>query len=281
MISPMSYRYRLGLAMGLLGTAVFAGGLAQSQDQPTTVPSVTQPHEPSVMLPPPNPPQGSTAAQSQTNAGPAVQSNRSDSQALPTPPQPPSATGRQAMESDTMKRAQLGVFLYAAEGPGVRIGSVTPGSAADAAGIQPGDFLLGMNGQAVDQPQEVIDRIHQLQPGDSVELRIWRDGREQTLNATLLEQRRVVQSEFVPSGGYIDGTTGVVIDEGVTPVYRRTYRYYPRYYSGPYGFYGYRPAPYYYGYPYSYQYYGTPRFGYYRSPWNQGVQVGPFSFGWR
>jgi hypothetical protein len=170
--------------------------------------------------------------------------------------------------------AQLGVFMHPSEGPGLRISSVTPGSAAQAAGVRAGDFLLAINGQAVEIPNQATQMIRQQRPGDVVELRIWRDGVEHTLTATLQEFRPVEMQAggFENSPVYYEGNVGGFYVPG--RVYgRRYYSYYPGSYGGPYSGY--------YGWDYPSRYYGTPNFGYYRSPWGEGVRVGGFQFGWR
>ena len=46
-------------------------------------------------------------------------------------------------------------------------------------------MILAVNGEEVNSAQALQDAISQQQVGDSVELRIWRNGEEQTLDATL------------------------------------------------------------------------------------------------
>jgi hypothetical protein len=186
-----------------------------------------------------------------------------------TPPQPT----QDMRETAANARAELGVFLVPANGPGVQIRNVTPGSAAEAAGLRSGDFLLAVNGQNVETPQEVGQFVRQHQPGDAIELRFWRDGSEQTIAANLQEARQLE----VQSAGVMESPAYYEIRDGrrYYPS-RRVYR--PNYGYVPGTYYGY---PYTYGYPYRYEYYGTPRFGYYDGPWGEGVRVGPFQFGWR
>lgn len=269
-------RYHL-LKFGGFAAAVLVGAsqLWAQTDAATTTP--TQTSEQSVMLPPPNPPQSGATNQAQPTkeaflqpSGPVTE--QAQERQLPVPPQQPQPGTR------PMGRAQLGVFLVPTDGAGVRVSSVTAGTAAEAAGLKPGDIVLAVNGQPAMNPQEVIGRIREMQVGDAVELRVWRNGQEQTFTATLQEMRPVqMQTNYsVPAGGYIEG--GVVQPYyyySGRPVYRRYYEYYPGTVYSPYGNYGYG-----YGYPYG-AYYGTPRIGYYNSPWGQGVRVGPFGFGWR
>ncbi|MEQ8839775.1 MAG: RIP metalloprotease [Miltoncostaeaceae bacterium] len=67
-----------------------------------------------------------------------------------------------------------------------RVGSVTPDSAALAAGLQPGDTLLAVNGVAAgEDPEAVRTELRSGEPGDVVTLSIRRDGRTLEAPATL------------------------------------------------------------------------------------------------
>jgi membrane-associated protease RseP (regulator of RpoE activity) len=59
------------------------------------------------------------------------------------------------------------------------------GSAADEAGLEPGDVILRINGQDVDMPPEVTRVVRSIPSGQSITLHVWRDGAEQEIAATL------------------------------------------------------------------------------------------------
>jgi len=60
---------------------------------------------------------------------------------------------------------------------GVVVAEVRPGSAADAAGIQQGDVIVGVGTQNVASPQQAVHAIHEAVHGNhAVALRIFRDG---------------------------------------------------------------------------------------------------------
>jgi membrane-associated protease RseP (regulator of RpoE activity) len=233
---------------------------------------------------PPEQPAGQTGDMSRQaaheGAQPSNDQPRTDSRDLVLPP-PITPIRDEFAEGRTTDRAQLGVYLVSTSGAGVRVASVTSGTAAAAADVRPGDVILAINGENVAAPADAIERIRRMAPGQSVDLQIWRSGQEFTATA-MLQPTRVATIENV----FYESSP----DEYVTEVRGRRYYYYPRrtysYYSpGVYGYdYYARPfAPnvYYYRYPYSYEYYGTPRYGYYSSPWGAGVQIGPFGFRWR
>ncbi len=67
---------------------------------------------------------------------------------------------------------------------------VPAGTAAAQAGLQRGDIIIAINGQAIDGDHPFINLLLRHQPGDTVSLTIHRDGRELTLSVTLSEQPR-------------------------------------------------------------------------------------------
>lgn len=68
---------------------------------------------------------------------------------------------------------------------GALVARVNRGSAADKAGLQAGDVILGVNGQAVAQSGALSSIISMTPPGSAVNLKIWREHREQTLAVKL------------------------------------------------------------------------------------------------
>jgi putative serine protease PepD len=64
---------------------------------------------------------------------------------------------------------------------------VTPGGPAEAAGIEPGDVITGVDGEAVHNGEELIVKIRSRSPGDELSLTVERDGEELTVDVTLGE----------------------------------------------------------------------------------------------
>jgi len=97
-------------------------------------------------------------------------------------------------------RPQLGVFLtditpdIAAEfrmtvQDGALVARVAPDSAADRAGIEPGDIVTRLNGERIHGSAEMRQALRAMKPGAKVELRILRDGRTFDTSARLEEAR--------------------------------------------------------------------------------------------
>jgi aminopeptidase N len=76
----------------------------------------------------------------------------------------------------TARRAATGIVPdMADQGEGVRVGSVQPGSPAEAAGIRPGDRLLALGGVRTANLRALADALRPLQPGQTVEVEFARD----------------------------------------------------------------------------------------------------------
>lgn len=63
------------------------------------------------------------------------------------------------------------------------VGGVQPGSAAERAGLQPGDLIVSINGSGIQRFEE-IRQIVSMQPGAPLEMVVQRDGRSVNLTAT-------------------------------------------------------------------------------------------------
>ncbi len=84
------------------------------------------------------------------------------------------------------RAASLGTVPdFGFSGDGVRISGVTPGGAAEEAGLLAGDILQSYNGQAMADLQAYSNLLRQSDPGDVVILEIRRAEQQLTVEATL------------------------------------------------------------------------------------------------
>ncbi len=83
-----------------------------------------------------------------------------------------------------IEKPYLGVHLDS-EGPGVRITRITEGEGAEAAGLQVNDRILEIDQDEVDTFDELAEAIGSHMPGETIRLRISRDGKESKVRATL------------------------------------------------------------------------------------------------
>jgi hypothetical protein len=87
------------------------------------------------------------------------------------------------------RRVSFGVVPeFGFAGPGVQLSDVVPGSPAEAAGLRAGDVLLRIDGQEIAGLREFSDLLRTLEPGQTVEAAVLRDGEERTVKVTVTER---------------------------------------------------------------------------------------------
>ena len=82
----------------------------------------------------------------------------------------------------------LGVQLSDSPGAaGARVREVSPGGAAQQAGVRRGDRIVAVNGKDVQGHEpalSVVELLHDIKPGDKVDLKILRDGKTRDITVT-------------------------------------------------------------------------------------------------
>jgi len=71
------------------------------------------------------------------------------------------------------------------DGDGVFVTDISKGGAAEAAGIQKGDFITKVNGVSVGSSSELVEQISRFKPSDKISISYTRDGIEKTVDVTL------------------------------------------------------------------------------------------------
>lgn len=83
---------------------------------------------------------------------------------------------------------------------GVVLGKIIPDSPAAKAGLKENDVVTEINGQRVEGAAQFRRMIREIPAGRNVQLTVWRDGRTQTMSATLgkAEERRQTRVQAAP-----------------------------------------------------------------------------------
>ena len=86
---------------------------------------------------------------------------------------------------------------------GVVLGKIVPDSPAAKAGLKENDAVTEINGQRVEGAAQFRRMIHEIPAGRSIQLTVWRDGRTQTISATLgkSEERHHATKMVAPTPG--------------------------------------------------------------------------------
>ena len=82
---------------------------------------------------------------------------------------------------------------FAFAGPGVKVAGITPGSAAEEAGLAVGDILIVFAGKKIADLRAYSEALKGCAPGDKVELTVRRGEKELQLKARLRVQPPIYQ----------------------------------------------------------------------------------------
>lgn len=106
-----------------------------------------------------------------------------------------SDVSQQLIDNGSIERAQLGIRAHTVEprvaelyGLGASEGVLVAGveEDSDAAGtLEPGDVIVGLDGERVTDTADLVSMLMQRDPGDEVKLNVVRDGGERTVEVTL------------------------------------------------------------------------------------------------
>jgi serine protease Do len=112
--------------------------------------------------------------------------------------------------------ADIAESMKLADSHGALVSGVEPGSAAARAGLQRGDVITSLDGEKVNDSNALRNHIAAMAPGATVTIGVLRDGRSETLHATLgqLDAKRArASADEGPSGS---GKFGMQV-EPLTP----------------------------------------------------------------
>ena len=131
----------------------------------------------------------------------------------------------QLIATGAVRRAKLGVTvqritpdLAASLGlsntRGALISGVDDGSPAAKAGVRQGDVVTSYNGRAVEDNNQLRNAVASTKPGTPVSLQVLRNGRTETLQATVAELESRRERVSAPSEERGEGRFGMTIESG-------------------------------------------------------------------
>ena len=101
---------------------------------------------------------------------------------------------------------------------GALVGDVTADSPASRAGLQQGDIILAMNGEAVNDANQLRLKIGLMNPNSKVDLKVLRDGRTQQIAVQLGEfPSKEERASLDNSGSAVETALKGVSVENLTP----------------------------------------------------------------
>jgi serine protease Do len=96
---------------------------------------------------------------------------------------------------------------------GALVGEVKEDSPADKAGLKQGDVVIGYQNQPIDDSASLQRLVTRAAVGDKTTIRVWRDGREQTLTITIGEQSDEVNTARADTPSGESGLAGLAVQE--------------------------------------------------------------------
>lgn len=139
------------------------------------------------------------------------------------------AVMEQLIKTGKVRRGQLGIVVQQVTSEiaaslgmngarGMIVSNVQPGSAAAQAGIQQGDIIVAINGEAVNEPNVLRNKIASMQPGTEVTLTILRDNNERQVRAKLGEFVGKVAEDTEQGGSNSNGRDSGRLGLSVQPL---------------------------------------------------------------
>jgi serine protease Do len=102
---------------------------------------------------------------------------------------------------------------------GALLNSITEGGPAEKAGLKPYDVIIAVNGQPVENSNDLRMKVADIAPGTKVEVKFIRDGKEQTATATIAELK--TESEDRPSAESGTSSLGLTVEPLTQALARR------------------------------------------------------------
>jgi serine protease Do len=112
----------------------------------------------------------------------------------------------------------LAAGLGLSKAEGALVSGVTPGGAADKAGIKRGDVIMSYQGRPVIDTNSFRNEIAATKPGTTIELQVLRDGRTSEMKATLAENTPAANARRGSSGSGDEGEGSAKYGMAVEPL---------------------------------------------------------------
>lgn len=128
----------------------------------------------------------------------------------------------QILATGSVRHARLGLTVqelnqdlaesFKLDGPsGALVSSVAPGSAAEKAGLRPGDVVLSLNGERIERSGDLAAMVGKSKPGDRVSLEVVRQGKRERVSAVLAEMPTSAESAVPKSPERSESRLGVAV----------------------------------------------------------------------
>jgi serine protease Do len=95
--------------------------------------------------------------------------------------------------NENPERPKLGLSIQDTEnGKGVKVLSVNPSSPAAIAGIKKDDIIKQFGSKDINNIDDIVEALHNTTPGESIELKVWRDGKTKDITVKMPKHLRTM-----------------------------------------------------------------------------------------
>jgi serine protease Do len=126
---------------------------------------------------------------------------------------------RQLVDNGKVSRGRLGVMIQPVDqslaesfgldkATGALVGSVEKGSAAEKAGIEPGDVILKFNGKEITRSSDLPPLVADVSPGTKADIEVWRKNARKALSVAVGER---IDTRVAAKGNEGKGKLGIAV----------------------------------------------------------------------
>ncbi len=109
--------------------------------------------------------------------------------------------------SEDSRKAQLGVMVENNNDNGVVITNVIEGTAAYHGGLKKGDIIQKINKKRINNPDQLVETIYSMSPGDEIKIDYTRDGKKKSIELVLGKRKVNNDLGFGPESNSINRKT--------------------------------------------------------------------------
>lgn len=95
----------------------------------------------------------------------------------------------------------LAEYFGLPDNKGALVAKVLKGSPAEKAGIKEGDVIREYNGKVIENTKDLLNRVMHTEVGKNVELKIWREKKEQTLKIKIGKRPKIIKEVGIEGAG--------------------------------------------------------------------------------
>ena len=111
----------------------------------------------------------------------------------------------QTPSEEDLKKASIGASFFDAGTSTITVASVFTNSPAQQAGLQTGDMLKKLNGEAIENAQAFTAAIGEMGAGDSITVTRFKDDKGEDITIAVASMSDIMEGSNVPEAGVYDG----------------------------------------------------------------------------